>query len=88
MIDPSRLVDGTIGVYGKERFERLYGRIEPISEERMLIAEDNASHYLRNRELIFIDTPGHARHHFLRISMSAAVASFTGDTFGISLCVQ
>jgi glyoxylase-like metal-dependent hydrolase (beta-lactamase superfamily II) len=83
MIDPSKLIEGTIGVYGKEQFEALYGRIEPIAEERVIIAEDSASYSLRDRELIFIDTPGHARHHFC-IFDQRSDGMFTGDTFGIS----
>ena len=40
MIDPQRLIDGTVGVYGREQFERLYGDIEPIDEQRVIVAED------------------------------------------------
>jgi glyoxylase-like metal-dependent hydrolase (beta-lactamase superfamily II) len=83
MIDPSRLVAGTIQVYGQERFEQLYGSIEPIAEERIIVAEDLASYRLCERELVFIDTPGHARHHFC-IYDARSNGMFTGDTFGIS----
>jgi glyoxylase-like metal-dependent hydrolase (beta-lactamase superfamily II) len=83
MIDPARLVAGTIGVYGKDRFEQLYGSIEPIAKERIIVAEDLSSHRLHERELIFIDTPGHARHHFC-IYDRRSEGVFTGDTFGIS----
>jgi glyoxylase-like metal-dependent hydrolase (beta-lactamase superfamily II) len=83
MIDPGRLIEGTIGVYGAERFERLYGSIEPIPQERIIIAEDEASYRLAQRELIFIDTPGHARHHFCVVDALGS-GVFTGDTFGIS----
>ncbi len=83
MTDPSRLVAGTIGVYGEERFKKLYGHIEPIAAERMIIAEDLASYSLNQRELIFIDTPGHARHHFCIFDQQSS-GVFTGDTFGIS----
>jgi glyoxylase-like metal-dependent hydrolase (beta-lactamase superfamily II) len=83
MIDPSRLVAGTVQVYGQERFEQLYGSIEPIAEERIIIAEDLARYRLCERELVFIDTPGHARHHFC-IYDAQSVGMFTGDTFGIS----
>jgi len=83
MIDPRKLIEGTIGVYGRERFERLYGSIEPIAEARIIIAEDNTRYCLQQRELIFIDTPGHARHHFC-IFDAASRGVFTGDTFGIS----
>jgi len=82
MIDPRRLVAGTIEVYGKDRFERLYGRIEPIAAERVIVAEDLAKFSLEERELVFIDTPGHARHHFC-IYDERSNGVFTGDTFGI-----
>jgi len=83
MIDPGRLIAGTIAVYGEERFKRLYGRIEPIAQERIIVAEDLASYRLAQRELIFIDTPGHARHHFCIFDAQSS-GVFTGDTFGIS----
>jgi glyoxylase-like metal-dependent hydrolase (beta-lactamase superfamily II) len=83
MIDPQKLIAGTIGVYGEEKFKQLYGTIEPIAEDRIIIAEDLACFELSKRELVFIDTPGHARHHFcIYDQVSAGV--FTGDTFGIS----
>lgn len=83
MIDPRRLIAGSIGVYGEERFKRLYGNIAPIAAERVVIAEDLASFRLGQRELIFIDTPGHARHHFC-IYDQQSNGVFSGDTFGIS----
>jgi glyoxylase-like metal-dependent hydrolase (beta-lactamase superfamily II) len=83
MIDPSRLVAGTIGVYGQQRFEALYGSIEPIAEERVIVADDMSSYRVAERELVFIDTPGHARHHFC-IYDQQSEGVFSGDTFGIS----
>ncbi len=83
MIDPERLVQGTIGVYGREKFERLYGTIEPIDERRVIIADDLARHRVGGRELLFINTEGHARHHFC-IFDERSQGVFTGDTFGIS----
>ncbi|MDH3858024.1 MAG: MBL fold metallo-hydrolase, partial [Gammaproteobacteria bacterium] len=64
MIDPQKLISGTIAVYGEERFRQLYGTIEPIAENRIIVAEDQARYKLGERELVFFDTPGHARHHF------------------------
>ena len=83
MIDPQKLIDGTIGVYGQEKFEQLYGSIEPIAEDRIIVAEDLDRVALKTRELVFIDTPGHARHHFC-IFDETSNGSFTGDTFGVS----
>lgn len=82
MIDPQKLISSTIAVYGQEVFDRLYGRIEPIPEERVIIARDLDRFSLDSRELLFIDTPGHARHHFC-IYDEASNGVFTGDTFGI-----
>ena len=83
MIDPQKLISGTIAVYGEERFRQLYGSIEPIDENRIIVAEDQARFKLGERELVFIDTPGHARHHFC-IYDQASSGVFSGDTFGIS----
>ncbi len=83
MIDPERLVTGTIGVYGAEKFERLYGTIDPIAESRVRIAKDMDKFALGQRELVFIDTPGHAYHHFC-VYDAVSRGVFTGDTFGLS----
>jgi len=83
MIDPQKLIAGTIGVYGEEKFNRLYGSIEPVPEARVVIAPDLARFEVGKRELIFIDTPGHARHHFC-IYDQVSNGVFSGDTFGIS----
>jgi len=83
MIDPQKLIAGTIGVYGEEKFNRLYGTIEPIPEARVIVAPDLARFEIGNRELVFVDTPGHARHHFC-IYDQVSNGIFSGDTFGIS----
>ena len=87
MINPEKLIAGTIGVYGEETFKRLYGAIEPIDEERVIVAEDRAVFELNNRQLVFFDTQGHARHHFC-IYDAQSNGVFTGDTFGVSYAVM
>lgn len=83
MIDPSRLWQGTIGVYGEERTRELYGEVVPVPEDRVIVAEDNKVIDFQGRELLFIDTPGHARHHFCVIDRERR-AIFSGDMLGIS----
>lgn len=83
MIDPQKLVEATVAVYGEALFERLYGQIVPVAEERVIVAEDLDRCSLGSRELLFIDTPGHARHHFC-IYDETSNGVFTGDTFGVS----
>jgi len=83
MIDPSRLIAGSISVYGEAVFHRLYGEIKPISEDRVDIANDSDIYSLADRKLLFINTPGHAKHHFC-IYDEISNGFFTGDTFGLS----
>lgn len=83
MIDPSRLVAGSMAVYGEEPFKRLYGEIKPVDEARVDIANDLDVYSLAGRELVFVDTPGHAKHHFC-IYDAKSKGIFTGDTFGLS----
>lgn len=83
LIDPARLVASSIEVYGQEHFLRLYGEIMPAPEARVLRMEDGARLEFHGRSLTFLDTPGHARHHFcVHDARSAGV--FTGDAFGVS----
>jgi len=83
MVDPSKLWQGTIGVYGEERARQLYGEVVPVPEERIHVAEDNTDIDFQGRELLFIDTQGHAKHHFCVIDRERE-AVFAGDMLGIS----
>ena len=83
LIDPSKLVAGAKAVYGEEKFKEYYGEIIPIDSERVIEADDNFILDFDGRELKFIDTPGHAKHHFC-IWDKDTKSMFTGDTFGIS----
>ena len=83
MIDPSRLIAGAEAVYGKEGLRRSVGEIVPIDRDRVIEAEDLYRFMLANRELLIIDTPGHARHHFC-VWDEVSKGFFTGDTFGIA----
>ena len=83
MIDPSKLEAGTIAVYGEENFRKLYGTIRPIDASRVIEAPDNFEVDFNGRKLQFIDTPGHARHHFCIIDETSK-GIFSGDTFGVS----
>ena len=82
MIDPSKLIAGATAVYGAEKLKALYGDIKPISEQRIIIAEDDSRLVLGDRTLLFRDTPGHASHHFC-VWDELSRGWFTGDTFGI-----
>ena len=83
LIDPSKLIASTVNVYGQKKFDQLYNKIIPVACERVIEAPDNFLLSLKERELLFIETRGHARHHFC-IWDDISGLMFTGDTFGIS----
>lgn len=82
MIDPSKLEAGTIAVYGKKKFRKLYGKIRPIDASRVIEAPGFTKLKLNGRKLQFLDTPGHARHHFCIVDKKSN-GIFSGDTFGV-----
>lgn len=83
MIDPAKLVAGACAVYGEAAVRQTYGEIIPVAAERVLEAPDNFELDFNGRKLLFLDTPGHARHHFC-IWDERSRSLFSGDTFGIS----
>lgn len=83
MAEPAKLVAGVTAVYGAEYVARVYGEILPIPAERIIEAPDGLVVSLNGRELLCLDTPGHARHHICIVDQKAR-AIFTGDMFGLS----
>jgi glyoxylase-like metal-dependent hydrolase (beta-lactamase superfamily II) len=83
MINPAKLEAGARAVYGDRMFDDIYGTLIPVPEKRVQIMEDGDEVTLGDRQLRFIDTPGHARHHFC-VHDSLTNGWFTGDTFGLS----
>ena len=83
MVDPTRLIAGTIGVYGEEKMREMYGEIVPIDESRVVVAEDEAWFEFNGRRMQTLHTEGHARHHYV-LNDPASRGVFTGDSFGIS----
>ena len=83
MADPARLIAGTVAVYGEGPTRAMYGDILPVPLARILETPHASSIRLAGRELQFLDTPGHARHHVaIRDTRSGHV--FSGDVFGLS----
>lgn len=83
MIDPSKLIRGATAVYGETEFRRQFDTLAPVPEERVIVAGDGDRVELAGRTLAFMDSPGHARHHFC-VWDEATRGFFTGDTFGLS----
>lgn len=83
MANPVRLIAGAMSVYGEAEFRRVYGEIYPIDANRIIEVPDESRIDLNGRSLLFLDTPGHARHHNC-IYDERSRSFFTGDTFGVS----
>jgi len=83
LADPTKLVAGSIAVYGPEIFGELYGEITPIAVERLRTVADLERVTLGARELTVLHTAGHALHHYCLHDATAQVI-FSGDSFGVS----
>ena len=83
MVDPSKLWAGATAVYGEEAMRRNYGALVPVEPSRVVEAPEGFVLEVGGRPLRFLDTPGHARHHFC-VWDEASRSMFTGDTFGLA----
>lgn len=83
MIDPTQLMAGALAVYGQDELTRSYGDVIGVDAERVIATHDCMTLDFAGRPLLFIDTPGHARHHHC-IWDERTRGFFTGDTFGLS----
>lgn len=82
LINPERLIAGAKAVY-REAFDELFAPVLPIPEQRLLVMDDGDTLEIgKERVLEFIDTPGHAKHHF-SIYDRYSKGVFTGDTVGV-----
>jgi glyoxylase-like metal-dependent hydrolase (beta-lactamase superfamily II) len=83
MIEPERLIAGTVAVYGEAMFRELYGDIRPVDADRVRAMEDGETVSLAGRTLEFRHTRGHAEHHFC-VWDETSRGWFSGDMFGLS----
>lgn len=83
MVDPAKLIAGTVAVYGDAMYRELYGEIVPVAADRVILANDGDRIALGSRTFELLDTPGHARHHYCAHDLDHDDI-FSGDTFGIS----
>ncbi|MBL8251612.1 MAG: MBL fold metallo-hydrolase [Candidatus Competibacter sp.] len=83
MADPAKLFSAVQAVYGAEEAQRLYGDPIPIAADRIIAAGDGYRFDLAGRDLICLETPGHASHHLCLLDTRSGCL-FTGDIFGMS----
>ena len=63
MIDPSRLWQATVEVYGREAAEAAYGEIVPVPSERLVETADGASISLAGRTRVEEETDHDRMQH-------------------------
>jgi glyoxylase-like metal-dependent hydrolase (beta-lactamase superfamily II) len=83
MADPEKLISSAREVYGQQKFDALYGQILPIPKERIRAVDEGESQKIGERELLFLETPGHAKHHII-VFDDKSRAVFSGDAFGLA----
>jgi len=83
LIDPDKLEQGSLAVYGEQAFAKMFGRLIPVAANRVQEVSDGFELDFNGRKLLFLDTPGHARHHYCVFDETSA-GLFSGDTFGVS----
>lgn len=79
---PDRLIQAARLIY-HDRFDSLYGVIEPVPAPRMRIVSDGETIDWGTRRLTFLHTLGHATHHYC-VHDNASRSVFAGDSFGIA----
>ncbi|NMP21353.1 MBL fold metallo-hydrolase [Sulfobacillus harzensis] len=81
LVDPSRLEAGARAVYG-EQMDEIFGPLMRVPEDRVVVHPDHSVLNTGDRELVFFDTPGHAKHHACVLDQKT-MGLFSGDTVGI-----
>ena len=82
--DPTRLIDSASRVYG-HLLDDLYGRMDAVPEERLVAAADGYRVDIGNgRELVLVDSPGHAKHHHAVLDEQTGTL-LVGDAVGVRL---
>lgn len=80
---PERLEQATREVYGDERYERYFGALVPVPEEKLVRVADEERIRFGTTVLRALHTLGHARHHYCLYD-EASRTIFAGDNFGIA----
>ena len=81
---PERLWNSAERIYGEEGMRVMWGPMEPIPEERLLVLDEGDRLPLGGgRGIDILHTPGHAKHHIVYVENESGGA-FVGDAVGIA----
>jgi glyoxylase-like metal-dependent hydrolase (beta-lactamase superfamily II) len=80
MLDPSRLWASASRLYGEDNMELLWGRFEPVPEQRLISLSGSETLEIGNDSYAVAYTPGHAQHHVSFLTQDGT--AFVGDVGG------
>ena len=80
LIDPTRLLEDSQRALGKLALK--YGTMEPVPQDRIIVAKDGMLLDLGEMEIEVLNTPGHASHH-LSFADRKEGRLFAGDAAGV-----
>lgn len=84
LAEPSRLWSSASRVWGEDNMQSLWGQMEPIDSDRLLLIDEGDRIPLgRGRSIEIMATPGHAKHHVVFYEDESGGA-FVGDAVGIA----
>ena len=83
LAEPSQLWSSAARIYGEDGMRDMWGAMEPIAPERLIVLEDGDKISLGGgRSIDVVYTPGHAKHHVVYFEEITG-ACFVGDAVGI-----
>jgi glyoxylase-like metal-dependent hydrolase (beta-lactamase superfamily II) len=81
IVEPTKLIASTRMAFGDD-FEATFGPILPVPEARLKIVADGDRLTLGSRQLLVVNTPGHASHH-IALFDSKTRGLFSGESLGL-----
>jgi glyoxylase-like metal-dependent hydrolase (beta-lactamase superfamily II) len=84
LVSPERLWDSATRIYGERGMLDLWGAMEPLDQERLLVLDEGSRIPLGNGQSVEVMyTPGHAKHHVVFFEDQTG-GCFVGDAVGIA----
>lgn len=81
LLDPEKLLSSAKRIYG-DLMDELWGEFLPVPSDRLSILEDEQTITIGGVQVTPLDTPGHARHHFVYFCEGIC---FSGDIGAVRL---
>lgn len=83
LVEPDRLLHSATRIYGEEGMASLWGPMEPIDRDRIMILEEGSTVALGNGQVLDVMyTPGHAKHHIV-FHDARRGGFYVGDSVGL-----